>query len=76
MNTFINLSLYSFIHIGGYWCNQNNQRAFFMLFARVNNFDPLLPESWYNISNKAIISMKVIKKERVRDRRENINNKI
>lgn len=34
-------------------------RMFFEKYAKSNNFDPLVPENWYNISRQEVLSIKV-----------------
>lgn len=42
-----------------YWQDMANRRKFFMDYATENNFDPLLPENWYNVSSYKIKERKV-----------------
>jgi hypothetical protein len=45
----------------GHWTidDGKNLRLFFDEFARRRNFDPLVPENWYSISQPAVMSEKV-----------------
>lgn len=42
-----------------YWQNPENQKEFFVSFARDNGFDPLTPEPWYQISRSDLLARKV-----------------
>ena len=43
----------------GYWAYLENRRHFFEEFAKEGGFDPLLPESWHNVTASQIRSKKV-----------------
>lgn len=36
-----------------------NQKSFFDKLAQENNFDPLVPENWYNLPTSVVLSTKV-----------------
>ena len=35
--------------IGGYWESTQNRKDFFVSFAEEHQFDPLVPNNWYNV---------------------------
>jgi len=37
----------------------NNRRQFFIDYARDKGLDPLIPETWYKISQNSIVSIKI-----------------
>lgn len=39
--------------------HQINRKLFFDSYARVNNLDPLNPETWYNVSREDVFMFKV-----------------
>eukprot|EP00026_Physarum_polycephalum_P002532 Phypoly_transcript_02539.p1 GENE.Phypoly_transcript_02539~~Phypoly_transcript_02539.p1 ORF type:complete len:901 (+),score=86.30 Phypoly_transcript_02539:60-2762(+) len=45
-----------------YWQNKDHQKEFFTLFAREQNFEPLVPENWYKISAPQLFKFKGIGK--------------
>jgi hypothetical protein len=45
---------------GNYWIDVKNRRKFFLEVAKKFNFNPLVPENWYNISHDNILSCKVL----------------
>jgi len=40
----------------GYWKEMQNRIQFFVEFAKEQGFDPLVPDNWYNVTQKQIIS--------------------
>lgn len=43
-----------------YWKHKKHRLLFFGKIAKNNNFDPLLPESWYSLSRSTISAFEVI----------------
>jgi len=41
-----------------FWANSNNQRRFFITFAKERNFDPLVAENWYTETPESIVNSK------------------
>ena len=41
------------------WGTAEDRRSFFDEYADETNFDPLVPENWYNQSTEQILSKKV-----------------
>lgn len=39
-----------------YWQSQENRRKFCENFARIQGFDPLVPENWYSIFKSTFVS--------------------
>ena len=39
--------------------NSGSRRRFFEFFAKANEFDPLIPDNWYNVSSANIVKHKV-----------------
>ncbi len=48
-----------YIHIANYWKDIRNRREYFDKLAQENEFDPLIPENWYNIVKHKLILFKV-----------------
>jgi hypothetical protein len=46
-------------HPVGHW-SAKNMRVFLETFAKNRNMDPLLPETWYNITRDAVMQAKVL----------------
>lgn len=42
------------------WKESARRREFFERYAKDNNFDPLIPENWYNINFGGFFSLKVL----------------
>lgn len=42
-----------------YWKSMTNRRKWFDAVAKTLEFDPLLPENWYNVTMDKIESLKV-----------------
>eukprot|EP00026_Physarum_polycephalum_P009772 Phypoly_transcript_09908.p1 GENE.Phypoly_transcript_09908~~Phypoly_transcript_09908.p1 ORF type:complete len:313 (+),score=46.93 Phypoly_transcript_09908:110-1048(+) len=45
-------------HRRGFWESPKNRKQFFDEFARENNFDPLLPENWYQVTERSVLFYK------------------
>ena len=61
------LTIFSFLFVcftdsllAGYWNDSDNQRSFFLSFAKTKGFDPLIPSNWYTINAEEILQLKVI----------------
>jgi hypothetical protein len=56
-----------------YWHNENNQRNFFVQYAKSNGFDPLVALNWYQASARHIKNTKVRPcKEEERENKEEL----
>lgn len=42
--------------MAGYWENIDNQRNFFDEMAREYDFDPLVPENWFQVKASDVVS--------------------
>jgi hypothetical protein len=49
-----------------YWKDENNQKEFFLQFAKTNNFDPLISHNWYSFNPSDFAQYKVRRRERER----------
>lgn len=45
--------------LGNHWADANNRKEFFDNFAKEHDFDPLVPENWYQITTKEMREIKV-----------------
>lgn len=45
-----------------YWSSENgkNMRILFEQFAESRNFDPLVPENWYDFSAESFVNIEVL----------------
>lgn len=58
---YVSIILTFFIYlIDNYYSNAQNRREFFLSVAKRDNFDPLLPRSWYTISYSSFKKTQVI----------------
>lgn len=48
------------VFTGHYWQDLNNQKQFFVDFAKEKKFDPLIPHNWYQVSKNDLLHSKGI----------------
>ena len=63
------LPLFLMFFTANHWKHVSNQKRFFEDFAKANNFNPLVPTRWYNVSSKQILKTQV-KNKREKKKRE------